>query len=117
MAMFSWRNVRSVESEIFLTCYKVQIIVFNTHVHTHTYQHNREFLREHAVETVGLKRTGNRCLGGGSRGNCRYLNHCVQAIAIWLTYRGKLRDTVLDWKDCLPKEDLEKAEHYSRFNQ
>ena len=31
----------------------------------------REFLREHAVETVGLKRTGNRCLGGGSRGNCR----------------------------------------------
>ena len=69
--------MRSVESEIFLTCYKVQIIVFNTHVHTHTYQHNREFLREHAVETVGLKRTGNRCLGGGSRGNCRYLNHCV----------------------------------------
>lgn len=57
----------------------------------------KEFLRENAVETVGLKRTGNRCLGGGSRGNCR----------------GKLRDTVLDWKDCLPKEELEKAEHYS----
>ncbi|XP_065912939.1 NAD-dependent protein deacylase sirtuin-6-like isoform X3 [Dysidea avara] len=57
----------------------------------------KEFVREHAVATVGLKRTGNRCMGGGSRGICR----------------GKLRDTVLDWKDCLPKEDLEKADHHS----
>lgn len=32
----------------------------------------REFIRDKAVETVGLKRTGKTCLTGGARGRCRY---------------------------------------------
>ena len=31
----------------------------------------REYVREKMVQTVGLKRTGNQCSGGGSRGRCR----------------------------------------------
>eukprot|EP00731_Ephydatia_muelleri_P018820 Em0011g860a len=58
----------------------------------------KEYLREGVVQTVGLKKTGNICSGGGSRGRCR----------------GKLRDSVLDWDDPLPKVDLERAEHHSR---
>lgn len=58
----------------------------------------KEYVRETAVPTVGRKKTGNVCIGGGSRGRCR----------------GKLRDSVLDWEDPLPKLDLERADHHSR---
>lgn len=58
----------------------------------------KEFVRETAVATVGLKRTGATCLGGGAKGRCR----------------GKLRDTVLDWEDELPKEDLQLSDQHSR---
>ena len=61
--MFSWNDVRSVESEKLLSYIKIQNYPLTCN--------HREFIRERAVETVGLKRTGNRCLGGGSRGNCR----------------------------------------------
>ena len=30
-----------------------------------------EYMRDAVVSTVGLKRTGNRCSGGGARGRCR----------------------------------------------
>ena len=59
----------------------------------------REYLRDCVVPTMGLKPTGGRCKGGGARGRCR----------------GRLRDTVLDWEDELPVEDLERAEHHARW--
>ncbi len=31
--------------------------------------------------------------------------------------RGRLRDSVLDWEDELPAEDLERADHHSRSGQ
>ena len=55
-------------------------------------------MRECVVPTMGLKASGGRCEGGGARGRCR----------------GRLRDTVLDWEDELPVEDLERAEQHSR---
>ena len=58
----------------------------------------REYVRDTVVSTMGLKLTGGRCEGGGAKGRCR----------------GRLRDTVLDWEDELPTEDMEKAEHHSR---
>lgn len=58
----------------------------------------REYVRERVVSTMGLKHTGQRCEGGGARGRCR----------------GRLRDTVLDWEDELPVEEMERAEHHAR---
>ncbi|XP_028414608.1 NAD-dependent protein deacetylase sirtuin-6-like [Dendronephthya gigantea] len=58
----------------------------------------RQYLFGDPVKTLGLKRTGNFCLKGGKRGKCR----------------GKLRDTILDWEDSLPNDDLAASEHHSR---
>ena len=55
-------------------------------------------MRERVVPTMGLKLTGGRCEGGGARGRCR----------------GRLRDTVLDWEDELPVEEMERAEHHAK---
>lgn len=60
----------------------------------------KEFIRSQAVDTVGLKRTGTTCSKGGAKGRCR----------------GKLRDTVLDWEDSLPTEEIETAEYHSKLS-
>lgn len=57
-----------------------------------------EYVRQHAVTTVGLKKTGGVCERKRVRGHCR----------------GKLQDTILDWEDSLPYQDLVLAEHHSR---
>lgn len=57
-----------------------------------------EYIRQNAVGTVGLKRTGRVCERKRIRGHCR----------------GRLRDTILDWEDTLPYEDLVLAENHSR---
>jgi len=57
-----------------------------------------EYVRRNAVTTVGLKKTGGLCERKRVRGRCR----------------GKLRDTILDWEDSLPYQDLVLAEHHSR---
>lgn len=57
-----------------------------------------EYVRRNAVTTVGLKKTGGLCERKRVRGHCR----------------GKLRDTILDWEDSLPYQDLVLAEDHSR---
>ncbi|XP_068694193.1 NAD-dependent protein deacylase sirtuin-6-like isoform X1 [Montipora capricornis] len=57
-----------------------------------------EYIRRNAVRTVGLKRTGGICEQKRVRGQCR----------------GRLRDTILDWEDSLPYDDLALAENHSR---
>ena len=47
---------------------------------------SREFLRDKAVKTVGLKRSGGICLGGGARGRCRYMYMYEQWLAISIHY-------------------------------
>ena len=45
--------------------------------------------------------------------HCLNVNICM--ITQCVPIRGRLRDTVLDWEDPLPEEDLEKAEQHSRW--
>jgi len=59
-----------------------------------------EYFRRFPVKTMALKRTGNVCTQTGKRG----LTNC----------RGKLRDTILDWEDSLPTNDLMRAEEECR---
>ncbi|XP_038079094.1 NAD-dependent protein deacetylase sirtuin-6-like [Patiria miniata] len=59
---------------------------------------NKQYIRDTAVPTLGLKPTGGQCTQTKPRGKCR----------------GKLRDTILDWEDALPDDDLERAEKHSR---
>eukprot|EP00118_Oscarella_pearsei_P019919 m.214506 g.214506 ORF g.214506 m.214506 type:complete len:98 (+) comp39808_c0_seq78:1362-1655(+) len=59
----------------------------------------REFVRREPVATVGMKHTGNSCSGGGSQGKCR----------------RKMSDTLLDWEDALPLEDLSQAQSHSKY--
>eukprot|EP00249_Psilotum_nudum_P020192 c27598_g1_i2 orf=1021-1890(-) len=54
----------------------------------------KEYLRDFEVETIGLKETGRRC----SDFDCG----------------GKLKDTVLDWEDALPPEELHPAEKHCK---
>ncbi|CAB3982012.1 Hypothetical predicted protein [Paramuricea clavata] len=58
----------------------------------------KQYLFGNPVTTLGLKRTGKLCLKGGRRGKCR----------------GKLCDTILDWEDSLPVDDLAASEQHSR---
>ncbi|KAL7547035.1 hypothetical protein ACHAWF_010348 [Thalassiosira exigua] len=54
-----------------------------------------EHVREHEVQSIGLKHTGRSCtLGGTPAGSCP----------------GKLKDTLLDWEDDLPELDWERAQ-------
>lgn len=52
-----------------------------------------QYIGEFAVSTMGLKFTGDKCTHSKPRGICR----------------GKLIDTILDWEDNLPDDDLEHA--------
>lgn len=54
----------------------------------------KEYVRDFEVETIGLKDTGRRC----SEPGCG----------------GKLKDTVLDWEDALPSEELIPAEKHCK---
>lgn len=60
----------------------------------------KQYVRDTVVGTMGLKPTGRLCDVPKSRG----LRAC----------RGKLRDTILDWEDSLPDQDLALAEDASR---
>ncbi|XP_067933471.1 NAD-dependent protein deacylase sirtuin-6-like [Watersipora subatra] len=57
-------------------------------------------IRRESSKTMGLKRTGASCQQMSKRGN-----KC----------RGKMRDTILDWEDALPDEELDKATDNSRL--
>lgn len=54
----------------------------------------KEYVRDFEVETIGLKDTGRRCSAAGCG--------------------GKLKDTVLDWEDALPPEELVPAEKHCK---
>ncbi|XP_014786464.1 NAD-dependent protein deacylase sirtuin-6 [Octopus bimaculoides] len=52
-----------------------------------------QYISESSVPTMGLKHTGDNCLQMKMRGICR----------------GQLTDTILDWEDNLPEDDLQAA--------
>eukprot|EP00898_Chlorokybus_atmophyticus_P003542 jgi/Chlat1/4189/Chrsp27S04285 len=52
-----------------------------------------EYVRDFELETVGLKYTGRQCLQPGCQ--------------------GKLRDSILDWEDELPEQELSQADYYA----
>lgn len=54
----------------------------------------KEYFRDFEVETIGLKETGRRCSDPGCR--------------------GRLKDTVLDWEDALPSQELNPAEKHCK---
>ncbi|KAB7503914.1 NAD-dependent protein deacetylase Sirt6 [Armadillidium nasatum] len=58
----------------------------------------RQFVMSEAVKTVGLKSIGMNCPGLKKKGR-----RC----------RGKLFDTILDWEDSLPEDDLDLAHMHS----
>ncbi|XP_060072217.1 NAD-dependent protein deacylase sirtuin-6-like [Ylistrum balloti] len=58
-----------------------------------------QYIRSSAVPTMGLKPTGNSCLKTKPRGS---------------VCRGRTRDTILDWEDALPENDLDLADLNSR---
>ena len=60
----------------------------------------RQFVRYQAAQTVAQKTQGINCPGKRKNGR-----KC----------RGKLHDTILDWEDGLPDDDLELAEIHSRL--
>uniref|UniRef100_UPI00358FC5DD NAD-dependent protein deacylase sirtuin-6-like n=1 Tax=Myxine glutinosa TaxID=7769 RepID=UPI00358FC5DD len=60
----------------------------------------KQYVRTNVVGTIGLKFTGRLC--EESKG--KRLRGC----------RGKLIDTILDWEDALPEEDLNQADKASR---
>lgn len=55
---------------------------------------NTKYINSKCVNTIGLKPTGNKCTKVKAKGNCR----------------GVLLDTILDWDDALPQEDMSKSE-------
>lgn len=59
---------------------------------------NTQYINSTVVPTMALKHTGNPCTQRKSRGLCR----------------GKLRDTILDWEDALPVEDLDRADLHAK---
>ncbi|KAL2245220.1 UNVERIFIED_CONTAM: NAD-dependent protein deacetylase SRT1 [Sesamum indicum] len=54
-----------------------------------------EYMRDFEIETIGLKETARRC----SKAGC-----CA-----------KLRDTVLDWEDALPRKEMDPAEKHCKM--
>jgi hypothetical protein len=55
-----------------------------------------EYIRDYEIQSIGLNYTGQDCAGGSA--SCR----------------GKLKDTLQDWKDDLPELDWDPAEAESR---
>ncbi|KAL0306253.1 UNVERIFIED_CONTAM: NAD-dependent protein deacetylase SRT1 [Sesamum radiatum] len=54
-----------------------------------------EYMRDFEIETIGLKETARRC----SKAGCG----------------AKLRDTVLDWEDALPRKEMDPAEKHCKM--
>lgn len=59
---------------------------------------NTQYVNGKVVPTMALKYTGKSCTQNKNRGFCR----------------GKLKDTILDWEDALPDEDLNRADIHAR---
>lgn len=57
-----------------------------------------EYVMDDVSPTMGLKATGVKCTNNKARGKCR----------------GILHDSILDWEDALPENDLEKADIMSK---
>ncbi|XP_046574317.1 uncharacterized protein LOC124282387 [Haliotis rubra] len=57
-----------------------------------------QYILSTCTPTMGLKLTGRSCTQSKTRGRCR----------------GKLTDTILDWEDSLPEQDLKQAEIESK---
>ncbi|XP_020264390.1 NAD-dependent protein deacetylase SRT1 [Asparagus officinalis] len=53
-----------------------------------------EYLRDFEIETIGMKETSRRCSG--------------------LKCRARLKDTVLDWEDALPRKEMDPAEEHCK---
>ena len=88
----------AVESFALFTSVSYTNVFLNTLQNVKNFENCREYVRERVVPTMGLKLTGGRCEGGGAKGRCR----------------GRLRDTVLDWEDELPVEEMDRAEQHAR---
>lgn len=58
-----------------------------------------QFVRKSATTTVGKKSLGTKCHRSSLNGR-----HC----------RGSLHDTILDWEDNLPEDDLTMADYHSK---
>lgn len=60
---------------------------------------SRQYYREFAIGSVGLKYTGRTCEGNPNGRTCR----------------GRLRDTTLDWEDALPEPEFTNANNYAKI--
>lgn len=50
--------------------------------------------------------------------HCLLAHSCMPTLRYYsYSYRGKLKDTVLDWDDSLPAKELEEAEFHSKYVQ